>query len=153
MTTATQPAAPAAAALQRCRPHDWARPKAADSKFTCRVCDRELHFSVLHPDKRQTPHIYAAILSSVEHRRGPAEAAVFRACLDRFYAGLFEPHDPTGHVTEIVRVPLRQQRLVEDEAQRAAQRAAPKRSRCARRRERSAQRVAQRQAGRQGAAV
>ena len=146
MTTA-QPAAPQAA---RCRPHDWARPKAADSKFTCRVCDRELHFSVLHPDKRQTPHIYAAILSSVEHRRGPAEAAVFRACLDTFYAGLFEPHDRTGHVTEIVRVPLRQQHLAEDEAQRAAQRAAPKRSRCARRRSRAAKQAAQRQAGRRG---
>ena len=147
MTTAQTAAPPAAEA---CRPHDWARPEAADSKFTCRTCDRELHFSVLHPDRRQTPHIYAAILSSVEHRRGPAEAAVFRACLDTYYAGLFEPHDPTGHVTEIVRVPSRRQRLAEDEAQRAAQRAAPQRSRCTRRRESIAKQVAQRQARRQG---
>ena len=159
MTTA-QTAAPPAAALQRCRPHDWRAPEPADRSLTCLTCGRVLDFYT-----QLTVTIRGAILRSVKHRRAPADAAAFRACLDRYYDEAHE-QPKTASMADIQaansyrpsRSPSRRQRMAERAAQREAAKAASmadihattKRSRCTRRRESIAKQVAQRQARRQG---
>ena len=50
---------------EKCRPHDWREPTAADYELVCAACGRRFH------KHDMTPNMRGAILNSIELRRGP----------------------------------------------------------------------------------
>lgn len=107
-----------------CRPHDWRPPAPADRHLDCRTCGRVLDFYT-----QLTTNVRSSILGSVKLRRAPAEAALFQASLDSYFAEIDGPLKLASMTGVYVTT---------------------KRSRCARRRERMAKQVAQRTARERG---